>query len=257
MAVTQKTPVPPAALSTAPPLAKLSREQVELEQMVERYLQGTLALRQKMELEGFCRDNPAYLDDIKLSTRINAGLRLIESAGKPEPWNETRVWFWQTHWFAGAAVAVVLALIVTASQFHSRSDYFAQRSAAAEKRLSELPLTPATTSRNIRVVPAGLGKSQGPAIVLGRATKAEFVTLQFDLAKSDYSHFDLEIERINQGRVAILRGMRRNSNGIVSWSINSSALGPGEYVVALSGLDWRGQAWPAGAVAFDVAVRRE
>jgi hypothetical protein len=257
MAVTQKAPVPPAALNTAPPLAKLSREQVELEQMVERYLQGTLALRQKMELEAFCRDNPAYLDDIKLSTRINAGLRLIESAGKPEPWNENRVWFWQTHWFAGAAVAVVLALIVTAWQFHSRSDYFAQRSAAAEKRLSELPLTPATTSRIVRVVPAGLGKTQGPGIVLGSAAKAEFVTLQFDLAKSDYNHFDLEIERINQGRVAILRGMRRNSNGIVSWSINSSALGPGEYVVALSGLDWRGQAWPAGAVAFDVAVRRE
>ncbi len=257
MAVTQKTSAIPAALNTALPLSKLSREQVELEQMVERYLQGTLTLRQKMELEGFCRDNPAYLDDIKLSTRINAGLRLIESAGKPEPWNETRTWFWQTHWFAGAAVAVVLTITVAAWQFHSRSDYFAQRSAAAEKRLLDLPLTPATTSRIIRVVPAGVGKSQDPAIMLGSAEKAEFVTLQFDLAKSDYSHFDLEIERINQGRVAILRGMRRNSNGIVSWSMNSSALGPGEYVVSLSGLDWRGQAWPAGAVAFDVAVRRK
>ena len=109
----------------------------------------------------------------------------------------------------------------------------------------------------MRVVPAGLAKAQGSAIVLGSADKAEFVTLQFDVAKSDYNHFDMEIERINQGRVAILRGMRRNSNGVVSWSVNSSALGPGEYVVALSGLDWRGQAWPAGAVAFDVAVRRE
>ena len=257
MAVTQKTPAIPAALNTATPLAKLTREQVELEQLVEHYLQGTLTLRQKMELESFCRDNLAYLDDIKLSTRINAGLRLIESAGKPEPWNETRVWFWQTHWFAGAAAAVVLAITIAAWQFHSRSEYFAQRSTAAEKRLLELPLTPASTSRSIRVVPAGLGRAQAAAIVLGSGTKAEFATLQFDLAKSDYGHFDMEIERINQGRVAILRGMRRDSNGIVSWSINSSALGPGQYVVSLSGLDWRGQAWPAGAVAFDIAVRRE
>lgn len=257
MAVTQKAPGTAAALNTAPPLARLTREQVELEQLVERYVQGALTMRQKMELEAFCRDNPAYLDDIKLSTRINAGLRLIESAGKPEPWNETRVWFWQTHWFAGAAAAVVLALAVAAWQFHSRADYFAKRSAAAEKRLLELPLTPATTSRTVRVVPAGLARAPGAAIVLGSADRAEFVTLQFDLAKSDYNHFDMEIERINQGRVAILRGMRRNSNGVVSWSINSSALGPGEYVVTLSGLDWRGQAWPAGAVAFDVAVRRE
>ena len=257
MAVAQKTPVAPAALNSAPPLSRLTREHVELEQLVERYLQGTLTLRQKMELEGFCRDNPAYLDDIKLSTRINAGLRLIESAGRPEPWNENRVWFWQTHWYAGAAVAVVLAITVAAWQFHSRSDYFAMRSAAAEKRLLDLPLTPASTSRTVRVVPAGLSKAQGTPIVLGSSAKAEFVTLQFDLAKSDYNYFDMEIERINQGRVAILRGMRRNSNGIVSWSVNSSALGPGEYVVALSGLDWRGQAWPVGAVAFDVAVRRE
>jgi hypothetical protein len=185
MAVTQKAPGTAAALNPAPPLAKLTREQVELEQLVERYVQGALTIRQKMELEAFCRDNPAYLDDIKLSTRINAGLRLIESAGKPEPWNETRVWFWQTHWFAGAAAAVVLALAVAAWQFHSRGDYFAKRSAAAEKRLLELPLTPATTSRTVRVVPAGLAKAQGSAIVLGSADKATTSTWRSSASTRD------------------------------------------------------------------------
>jgi hypothetical protein len=263
MALAPQTPPAPAAVKAAKapppdaaPLAKLTREQVELEQMVERYLQGQLLPRQKMELEAFCRDNPKYIDEIQLSTRMHAGLRLIESAGRPEPWNEEKIRFWQTHWFAGAITAAVLAALVGLWQLNTKAEFQTRRAIDAERRLLEMPLSPAATSRSVTVVPAGNPSLENTMVEIGGNSKAEFVTMNIDFSRSNYAHVDVEIERIDQGRVALLRGLRRNSNGIVSLSLNSSALGPGNYIARLSGLDWRAQAYPAGAVTFSILAPR-
>ncbi len=258
MAVTQKTPAAAPILTEAKPVANLTREQIELEQLVERYLQGTLAPRQKMDLEGFCRDNPKYIDEIKLSARMHAGLKLIESAGRPEPWNEQRTWFWQTHWFAGAAVAALLALGIAAWQFQSRNVFFSQRAMEADRKLVEMPLRPAATSRKVRMVPAEQSAQQPQNILatLGGGERAEFATLEFDFSRSKFSHFNVELERVGQGRVAIIQALRRDSNGLVKWSLNSSAIGPGVYLAKFAGLDWRGYAWPAGVAIFEIEARR-
>jgi hypothetical protein len=248
------TPIRPAAPPPAP-VVKLTREQVVLEHMVEHYLQGSLPLKQKIELETFCRDNPQYLDEIKLSTRMNAGLKLIEAAGRPEPWNEKPPRFWHSDWFAALAVAATLIVAVVAWQFHSRADFFERQAAEADRRLRELPMLPAAKDRGVRLAPVAV-LTENAMTIIGGGERAEFVTLNIDLSRSNSNHFDLEIERVGQGRVGILRSLRRNSNGLVSWSLNSSVLGPGVYAVNISGLDWRGQPSPAGFVSFEVEARR-
>lgn len=258
MAVAKETAAVAAPVaSNAPPLRKLTREEVELEQLTDRYLAGQLQLRQRMEVELFCRDNPKYLDEIKLSARLHAGLKLIESAGRPEPWNEQKTYLWQTHWFAGVAAALILAGAIYAFVSSSKIDTLTQQVEDARKKLQAMPLTPAASTREVILVPAASTPDK-PMATLGAGERAEWVDLKFDFSKSDFDLFNLEIERVDQGRVLTLRALRRNSKGQVVWSMNSSALGPGIYAVKISGLNWRGQPVPAGGVAFEVepVVRR-
>lgn len=242
---------PPVAGNTAPPLRKLTREEVELEQLTDRYLAGQLQVRQRMELELFCRDNPKFLDEIKLSSRLHAGLKLIEAAGRPEPWNEQKTYPWQTHWFAGVAAALVLAGAIYALVSNSKIGSLTLQVDDARKKLQAMPLMPAGSTREVVLVPAA-APPENPSATLGAGERAEWVDLKFDVSKSDFDLFNLEIERVDQGRVLSLRGLRRNSNGQVVWSMNSSALGPGVYPVTISGLNWRGQPVPAGGATFEV-----
>jgi hypothetical protein len=79
---------------------------------------------------------------------------------------------------------------------------------------------------------------------------AEF---KHDLSWSSYSNFRITIDRVDQGRVAVLNNLAKDSNGHVRIALNSSALGPGEYQVMLEGLDWRGSPVPQAWSSFTVA----
>jgi hypothetical protein len=71
--------------------------------------------------------------------------------------------------------------------------------------------------------------------------------LRFDVSWSPFSAFRVTIDRVDQGRVAVLHNVLKDSLGSLHIAFNSSALGPGAYQFTLEGLDWRGepvaQAW--------------
>src|SRR5580658_10338110 len=64
----------------------MDREFIARNQIVERYLAGKLPIKGATDFERFCREEPELLDEIGLPERVNAGLRLLEASGKPEPW---------------------------------------------------------------------------------------------------------------------------------------------------------------------------
>src|SRR5207302_990491 len=78
-------PAAPAP-TTSPPM---DRDFIARNQIVERYLSGRLPLKGATDFERFCREHPELLDEIGLPERVNAGLRLLEASGKPEPWQES------------------------------------------------------------------------------------------------------------------------------------------------------------------------
>src|SRR5262249_57287866 len=93
---TPVTPAPPAAASsTVPPAPQMNRDFIARNQVVERYLSGRLPLKAATEFERYCRDHAEMLDQIGLPERVNAGLRLLEAAGMPEPWQEAPRPVWQ------------------------------------------------------------------------------------------------------------------------------------------------------------------
>jgi len=63
----------------------------------------------------------------------------------------------------------------------------------------------------------------------------------------------VSIERVDQGRVADVNGIAKDSNGHVRMSLNAGAFGPGDYLVTLEGLNMRRQSIPVAWFRFNVA----
>ena len=79
------------------------------------------------------------------------------------------------------------------------------------------------------------------------------------LALMDASNFrDAETRlrealRLAPTQAAVLTNLARDSNGHLRIALNSSAVGPGEYQLALEGLDWRGNPVPQAWASFSVS----
>jgi len=221
----------------------MDRDFIARNQIVERYISGRLPIKGATEFERFCRDNPALLDELGLPERVNAGLRLLEAAGKPEPWQEEPKRFWEKPPLLIGLGATVLVLMVALGVVWSGSSDKSLSIEKLEKRVADQPLEPATSTRAIRLLPSYKGGSSSPAVVIGGA-QTQLADLKIDLSRSQYRSFRVTIDRIDQGRVAILHNVTKDSNGHVRIGLNSSALGPGNYEFTLEGLTWKGEAVP-------------
>ena len=63
----------------------------------------------------------------------------------------------------------------------------------------------------------------------------------------------MSIDRVNQGRVAVLDGVEKDSNGHLRISLNAGAFGPGDYLVSIEGLNMRRESLPIGWFRFTVS----
>jgi hypothetical protein len=243
------TPATTAPAATTPPM---DRDFIARNQVVERYLSGRLPLKGATDFERFCHDHPQLLDDIGLPERVNAGLRLLEASGKPEPWQESARPAWQKPQFTLALAIGVALLIVALVIVAAGSAAKNQRIIALQKQATERALDPATSTREIRLLPSRAGASNSPAIVIGGGA-VQLADLRIDESRSPYHAFRVTIDRIDQGRVAIIGNLAKDSNGHLRLALNSSALGPGNYQLTLEGLDWRGDPQPDSWVTIGIA----
>ena len=73
------------------------------------------------------------------------------------------------------------------------------------------------------------------------------------LSYSEFKTFALTIDKVDAGRVLQLQRLVPDSNRDLRFSINSSALGPGEYRMRLQGYTWRGALVDVGWVRLVVS----
>ncbi len=219
----------------------MDRDFIARNQVVERYLSGRLPIRAATDFERFCQDNPQLLDELGLAERVNAGLRLLEASGKPEPWQEQPKKLWEKpHLVAGLGIAV-LALTAGLAVLYSFNADKDKQIAALRKQVIEQPLEPATSTRTIRLLPSYQGSSHTPAIVMG-GQPVQLADLKIDMSRSAFKSFRVTIDRIDQGRVGVLHNLMKDSNGHLRIALNTSALGPGSYQLTIEGINWRGEA---------------
>ncbi len=245
-------PAPAAAPSAAAPSAPMDRDFIARNQVVERYLSGRLPIKGATEFEQFVRNHPELLDEIGLPERVNAGLRLLEASGKPEPWQEAPRPAWQkpqvTLALGAAAVVLAVALMAVTGNAASKSHRIEQ----LQKQVTDQPLDPATSTREIRLLPSREGATNAPAITVG-AGGAQLADLKIDESRSPYHIFRVTIDRIDQGRVGVISNLVKDSNGHLRIALNTTALGPGNYQLSIEGLNWRGDPEPDSWVTIGIA----
>ena len=139
---------------------------------------------------------------------------------------------------AGAlAIAGLIAALTMASKLSAREAAMAALSA----RAAEQPLEAATSTRSVRLVPSRTAPSTHPAVVIGGAN-AQMADFRIDMSWSKFTAFRVTIDRQDQGRVAVISYLLRDSNGDLRLGMNSTALGPGTYQFAIEGLTLHSEA---------------
>jgi hypothetical protein len=212
-------------------------------QIVERYIGGRLPLKGAQEFERFCREHPELLEQIALTERINAALRLLDASGHAAPWEQRPKPWWER-------LPVLLGVLGLALILGVACVLMASRLAALERTLASLtqrallqPLDPAQSTRAITVLPSRTGPVAHSMITIGGAG-AQMAVLAIDMSWSAFNAYRIIIDRVDQGRVGVLHDIQRDSSGNVRIELNSSALGPGDYQFSIEGLTWRGEPVP-------------
>jgi hypothetical protein len=223
-------------------------------QVVERYLSGRLPVKGATDFERFCKEHPEVLDEIGLAERVNAGLRLLDASGKPEPWQENSRPAWQKPQLTLALAAAIVALAVALAVITGGSVSKTHRITDLEKEVHDRVLDAATSTRDIRLLPSRTGASNVPAITIGGVgAGAQLADFRIDESRSPYHAFKVTIDRVDQGRVGTISNLNKDSNGHLRIALNSSALGPGTYQLTLEGLDWRGEPQPDSWVTIGIS----
>jgi len=230
----------------------MDRDFIARNQIVERYLSGRLPVKGATDFERFCKDNPGMLDELGLPERVNAGLRLLEAAGKPEPWQEEPRRFWEKPQVVVGLAAAVAALLIGVGVLWSTNSAKGAQIAKLQKHVATQPLEPATKTRTIRLLPNYQGSSNTPAVTVGDAGETQLADLKIDMSRSQYRSFRVTIDRIDQGRVAVLHNLMKDSNGHMRVALNTSALGPGNYQLTIEGMTWKGDPVPEAWITIGI-----
>lgn len=243
-------PIAPT-VPTAPP--QIDREFVIKNRLVERYIAGRLPVRGAQDLERFCREHPALLEEIHLTQNIQAAVRLLDATGQPSPWDPPPKRWWQRPQVAIALGVLALTLGITAAVLNGRAGAGEHEIARLKQLAIAQPLDPVTSTRTITVIPSRTAPSRKSLATLGGGGSGQMADLKFEMSWSPFKEYRVTVDRIDQGRVAVLHNVLRDSNNMVHVELNSSAFGPGDYQFTLEGLNWKGeptpQAWATLAIA--------
>ena len=227
----------------------MDREFIIKNQIVERYLAGRLPPKGVTDFERLIRSRPQLIDELGLADKVNAGLRLLDAAGVAEPWAEKPKKFWEQSAFglgaAGLAIAALLGCIVLATQISSRNATIAKQAAENVER----PIAPSRAKRTILV---NVARNGPPARATLAIRQGDFAEMKADLSWTRFGTFRVSVDRVDQGRVGVIDGMAKDSNGHLRLSLNAGAFGPGVYLVTIEGLNMRRESIPVAWFKFSV-----
>ncbi len=240
------------AIPIIPPSVEMDREFILRNQIAERYMAGRLPLRGTHDFERYCREHPEMLQELGLAERVNSALRLLEAGGVALPWEVKKRAFWERLPVFIAVAVLAVAAGISALVFSGKLSGRDATIAGLHKRIAEQPLEPATSTQTIKLIPSRTAPSSLPAATFG-GSGAQMADLKIDMSWSKFTAFRVTIDRQEQGRVAVINYMLRDSNGDLRLSVNTTALGPGVYQIAIEGLTLRSESIAQAWISIGIA----
>ena len=246
----------------------MDRKYIENEHVVERYLAGELTVREAREFEQYCLEHPDVLKQMPIPVRLKARL-----SRRPSDDSETGVFrtipssatrtalevsdegfdeedeprYAGRSGGGGASRALLIVLLVALIGALAGLVTFGMRASALSEALRTIKLetqavqmqAPASVATH-RIQPARVQPSE-PTLQLGWLAPPQLLELHIDVSEGKFTQFQLTIDKVDEGRLLQIRRLTRDSNRELRLALNSSAFGPGEYVLRLDAYNWRGQ----------------
>ncbi len=241
----------PKPTPAAAPAPRFDRQFIEEHRLLERYLENKLPFKGARDLELWCRANPAYLDELALSERTQASLKLLEAGGRPLDLGEPKPPWWQTPYLSiGLAVATCLALIAFWALF---GKYHLLRSELTDARtaVARGPLVQPATESNVYIAPDHAAGIDHAKLVVSRASP-QLLDVHIDMSFTKLTQFRLFVDKQDQGRALVLNNLVKDSNNELRFTINSTGLSAGVYAVRIEGLPFKGSPVALGWLRLEV-----
>jgi hypothetical protein len=253
----------------------MDRKYIENEHIVDRYLSGDLTVREAREFEKYCLEHPDFLKTLPIPVRLKARL-----ARQPEAESETGVFkaipssatravqeavddgfdpedekeAQRQTYSASPNRKLVMVLSILLVVALGGVVMYAMRVSELTKELKNTHSTQSTLQmqapasvQTYRVEPVRAKPTQ-ETLSLGWLHPPQLLDLYIDVSDGKYQQFMLTLDSVENGRVMQIRRIARDSNRELRLALNSSALGPGDYLIHIEGYTWRGQTEEVGWV---------
>lgn len=250
---------------------------IQQQRIVDRYLAGDLTVKEAREFEKFCLANPEVLQEMPIPVRLKARL-----ARQPLETSETGMF--QTipssttiaaseepaddeedeaaapsrmQRSAGTSRGVLYALFAGVVLLAGATVFYGLRAHRVSEELQRLKqsinrtqLQAPSSVQNFKVPLNRTGIPVTPTIALGWLEPAQLLEISVDTNELAYTQYQITIQKRDDARLLVLRRVTRDSNRELRFALNSTAFGPGEYIVKIEGYTWRGQLEPAGWISI-------
>jgi hypothetical protein len=231
---------------------RFDRKFIEDHKLVERYLENKLPFKGARDLENWCRANPDFLNELKLSERAHSSLKLLENSGQPQDLSEPKAPWWKSIYVPiGLGVAAFLCLVAFWVLF---GKYMLLRGELADTKtlMNQGTLVQPATMREIMVTPDHAPGINRARIALSRSAPL-LMDVRIDLSYTEKQmQFRMFVDKQDQGRALVLNNLLKDSNGELRMTLNSTGLSAGIYTVRIEALPPRGIPIPVGWLLLDV-----
>lgn len=258
----------------------MDRSYIQNEHIVDRYLSGELTVREAREFEMFCLHHPDFLNALPIPVRLKARLarrpledsetgmfpalpstatRTALAAGEEgfDADEEQREWRrssgaggpgrWLTMALVLGLLAAIGGMVVFGRQVNALSTKIATLQRVAATRQLQAPGSVAPLHLQLSRVRPTVATT-----TIGWPLPPQLLDISIDATEAKYSTFQITIDRIDGSRLLQLQRMARDSNRALRFKLNSSAFGPGEYLLKFDGYTWRGDPEEIGWLRLDM-----
>ena len=251
----------------------MDRKYIEAEHIVDRYLSGDLSVREAREFEQYCQEHPEALKSMPIPVRLKTRLSrrpaqdsetgvfkaipssathaALDVADEGVDEEEEKRHFSRVP-VAGSNRAVMIGLVFAllaavagVIAYAVQANSLSKQVRAMERTAKAEQMQAAGSTRVYRVEPVR-AKPVQPTLDLGWMQPPQWMDLYINVSEGKYTQFMVTVEKIDGGLVMQLRRIARDSNRELRLSLNSSAFGPGNYLVRIDGYNWRGQTESVG-----------